>query len=143
MLRIPFHHLPYLVWISLMVVLGGCSTSKENVLPQEGPTMRQIYDAHFGATSSRSVDGARAMLAEQTGLTTGTRSIAPDHRDLVGYTRDTRNEIEALFPRLPNPTLVMYVFPHLAGSDGVPVPGYATTFPMYERVEYALPGEMQ
>ena len=36
----------------------------------------------------------------------------------------------------------MFVFPHLAEREGVPVPGYATTFPMYERVEYALPGEI-
>ena len=46
------------------------------------------------------------------------------------------------FPRLPNPSLVMYVFPHLAGAERTPVPGYATTFPLYERVEYALPGEV-
>jgi conjugative transfer region lipoprotein (TIGR03751 family) len=38
--------------------------------------------------------------------------------------------------------LVMYVFPHLAGAERVPVPGYATTFPLYERIEYALPGEV-
>ena len=36
----------------------------------------------------------------------------------------------------------MYVFPHLAGSERVPVPGYATTFTLYERVEYAMPGEV-
>ena len=36
----------------------------------------------------------------------------------------------------------MYVFPHLAGTERVPVPGYATTFPLYERIEYALPGEV-
>ncbi len=36
----------------------------------------------------------------------------------------------------------MYVFPHLAGPESVPVPGYATRFPLYERVEYALPGEV-
>lgn len=36
----------------------------------------------------------------------------------------------------------MCVFPHLAGEESVPVPGYATAFPMYERTEYALPGEV-
>ncbi|HEJ6481861.1 TIGR03751 family conjugal transfer lipoprotein, partial [Pseudomonas aeruginosa] len=43
--------------------------------------------------------------------------------------------------RLPNPDLVMYVFPHLAGSDPAPVPGYTTVFPFYQRVQYAMPGE--
>ena len=27
-------------------------------------------------------------------------------------------------------------------SERVPVPGYATTFTLYDRVEYALPGEV-
>jgi len=58
------------------------------------------------------------------------------------YTRNARNELDVLFPRLPNPTLVMYVYPHIS-SSGVPVPGYSTSFPMYERTEYALPGETQ
>ena len=45
------------------------------------------------------------------------------------------------FQRLPNPDLVMYVFPHLTGTDPVPVPGYTTVFPLYQRVQYAMPGE--
>src|SRR3546814_20982222 len=45
------------------------------------------------------------------------------------------------FHRLPNPDLVMYVFPHLAGTDPVPVPGYSTVFPLYPRVQYAMPGQ--
>ena len=56
--------------------------------------------------------------------------------------RDSLTELDLHFSRLPNPTLVMYVFPHLAGPSRVPVPGYATTFPMFERPEYALPGEV-
>ena len=57
------------------------------------------------------------------------------------YTRTAQNEIYRQFHRLPNPDLVMYVFPHLAGTDPVPVPGYSTVFPFYQRVQYALPGE--
>ncbi|MFY0080265.1 TIGR03751 family conjugal transfer lipoprotein, partial [Acinetobacter baumannii] len=30
---------------------------------------------------------------------------------------------------------------HLAGTDPVPVPGYTTVFPLYQRVQYAMPGE--
>ena len=57
------------------------------------------------------------------------------------YTRTAQNEIYRQFHRLPNPDLVMYVFPHLAGTDPVPVPGYSTVFPLYQRVQYAMPGE--
>jgi conjugative transfer region lipoprotein (TIGR03751 family) len=57
------------------------------------------------------------------------------------YTRTAQNEIHRQFHRLPNPDLVMYVFPHWAGTDPVPVPGYSTVFPLYQRVQYAMPGE--
>jgi conjugative transfer region lipoprotein (TIGR03751 family) len=57
------------------------------------------------------------------------------------YTRTAANEIHRQFHRLPNPDMTLYVFAHLAGSDPVPVPGYTTVFPLYRRVQYALPGE--
>ena len=60
----------------------------------------------------------------------------------AGFVREAANEIDAIFPRLPNPTMVMYIFPHLSGEERTPVPGYVTTFPLYEKVEYALPGEV-
>ena len=69
------------------------------------------------------------------------RPIHSDKRDLAAYTRDAANEIQQLFPRLPNPELVLYVFPHLT-PKGRPVPGYTTSFLMYEKDEYALPGEI-
>ena len=121
-----------IAWISL--VLGGCASTKESVLPQDGPSMKAIYDAHFEEM------GAKALPAHREEL--GSRPLLSDAAPLDGYTRDAYNEIETTFPRLPNPTLVMYVFPHLAGPERTPVPGYATTFPMYERIEYALPGEV-
>lgn len=37
--------------------------------------------------------------------------------------------------------MVLYVFPHLAGTEAVPVPGYSTVFPFYRQAQYALPGE--
>ena len=58
---------------------------------------------------------------------------------LALYTREAATEIATRFPRVPNPTLVMYVFPHLARD--MPIPGYVTTFPTWESAPYALPGE--
>ncbi len=46
------------------------------------------------------------------------------------------------FARVPNPDLVMVVFPHM-DKQNYPVPGYVTVFPMYEQAVYALPGEVQ
>lgn len=57
------------------------------------------------------------------------------------YTRDAHNEIQQLFPRLPNPDMVIYIYPHMAGNEPAPVPGYSSVFSFYSRVQYALPGE--
>ena len=118
----------------ISLVLAGCASTKEAVLPQDGPSMKAIYEAHIHEMSARDPLSIRQEL--------GDRPILTGDSALHGYTRDAANEINAIFPRLPNPTLVMYVFPHLAGEESVPVPGYATAFPMYERTEYVLPGEV-
>jgi conjugative transfer region lipoprotein (TIGR03751 family) len=114
--------------------MGGCASTKETVLPQDGPSMKAIYDAHFEAMGAADPQALRAEL--------GSRPLVSGDVALDGYTRDAHNALETTFSRLPNPTLVMYVFPHLASEERVPVPGYVTAFPMYERVEYALPGEV-
>jgi conjugative transfer region lipoprotein (TIGR03751 family) len=119
---------------SISLVLGGCASTKEAVLPQDGPTMKAIYERHIQEMNMRDPQVVRREL--------GSRPLKTGEADLQGYSRQAFNEIDVLFPRLPNPTLVMYVFPHLSGDTHAPVPGYATAFPMYEQVEYALPGEV-
>ena len=118
----------------VLISLGACAASKDTILPSEGASMKTIYTEHFNAIGMRDAMSVRKEL--------NGRPLQVDVTDLAGYTRDAFNELDAHFPRLPNPTLVMYVFPHLAGAERVPVPGYATTFPMYRQVEYALPGEV-
>ena len=117
-----------------LISLAGCASTKEAVLPQDGPSMKAIYERHIHEMNARDPQVIRGEL--------GNRPILTGDAALQGYTRDAFNEIDVLFPRLPNPTLVMYVFPHLAGDAQAPVPGYATAFPMYEQVEYALQGEV-
>ena len=118
----------------ISLVLAGCASTKDAVLPQDGPSMKAIYEGHVQEMNARDPQVIRREL--------GNRPILTGEAALQGYTRDAFNEIDVLFPRLPNPTLVMYVFPHLAGEAHAPVPGYTTAFPMYEQVEYALPGEV-
>ncbi len=118
----------------VLISLAACAGSKDTILPADGPSMKTIYTQHFndiGLQDTISVRNELKARPLETGL-----------KDLAGYVRDAFNELDAHFPRLPNPTLVMYVFPHLAGVERLPVPGYSTTFPMYRQVEYALPGEV-
>lgn len=122
-------------WISAVLMtipflLGACASKKDSVIPSTGPTMLEIYRKHMTGL-------------DHTPTATGAQRRAVPERDSSRYVRTALNETESPFARLPNPDLVMYVFPHLSAHGGYPVPGYSTVFPMYEGVEYALPGELR
>jgi conjugative transfer region lipoprotein (TIGR03751 family) len=127
--------------VLVLAMLAACTTSKERLLPHGEATMLDIWDQQVG--------GGNAHLANQRLLDARAalrrRLVEPEDPAREGinapYARTAANEIARQFARLPNPDLVMYVFPHLAGTDPVPVPGYTTVFPLYQRVQYALPGE--
>jgi conjugative transfer region lipoprotein (TIGR03751 family) len=125
----------------LVTALSGCATSKEKLLTHGSNTMLDIWNRNtssqpLNAPATRQLLDAREALRRPP--------MQADEQPVTvnaEYTRTARNEIDRQFHRLPNPDLVMYVFPHLAGSDPVPVPGYSTVFPLHLRVHYALPGE--
>ncbi len=124
--------LPFLAAALISLQLAGCSTTKEAVLAQDGPTMKAIYDQHMSGLQRTGRTPVQDAPLADAGI---------DH--YRGFVREAARELETRFPRLPNLTLVMYVYPHLSGPERSPVPGYVTTFPFYERTEYALPGEIR
>jgi conjugative transfer region lipoprotein (TIGR03751 family) len=118
--------------ISALLLAVGCSTTKQDVFPlhDETQTMMDIWRGSGGG--SQELIDARSVL----------RRPITDFVDIqTPYSRDSVNEIKSQFVRLPNPDLVMYVYPHLSGTDPVPTPGYTTIFPLYTKVKYAMPGE--
>ena len=119
--------------MAVLISLLSCST-KNSVLPQSGPTMKEVYNNHYRHVGQSNLNQSRFLLGG---------SISNNDDGLKGYTRTAKTELESIFPRLPNPNLVMFIFPHLSAEDRSPIPGYSTYFPMYERVEYALPGEVR
>jgi conjugative transfer region lipoprotein (TIGR03751 family) len=128
--------------VVLAAVLAGCATTKEQVLPHGDATMLDVWNQQTGGggdggSAARQLLDARQVLRRP--LTDADLRASSDVN--AAYTRTAQNEIVRQFHRLPNPDLVMYVFPHLAGTDPVPVPGYSTVFPFYQRVQYAMPGE--
>ena len=132
----------WLAVVFVVVALAGCATDKEKLLTHGGRTMLDIWNQETGGAAGR----GRASLELLDARQVLRRPLADAHVQGViavqsGYTRTAQSEIYRQFHRLPNPDLVMYVFPHLAGTDPVPVPGYSTVFPLYQRVQYALPGE--
>ncbi len=129
----PVRCLHLLMLMLVLLGLGACTATSDSPIPRDGPTMRAIYDAHMGGGDSADSTGGGSDLRA--------RALASGNVDQADYTRDAANEIDTRFARLPNPDLVMYVYPHLAGPSQSPVPGYSTVFPMFSRPAFALPGE--
>lgn len=115
------------------LLLSACSTDQKTLLPvDENTTMLNIWGRQN--SDAQALYDARSVLRRPLDDATLTEQQQQT-------TRSDDNATKVLFRRLPNPDLEMYIFPHLAGSEGVPVPGYTTVFPFYNRVQYALPGE--
>ncbi|WP_249963185.1 TIGR03751 family conjugal transfer lipoprotein [Histophilus somni] len=120
--------------IGFAFLLSACSTSQKELLPTSNETMREIWNK----------GGSNAQL--QVYRNSDNRQLDPVNyvgiKEQRDYTRTAENEIKNLFPRLPNPDLIMYVYPHLSASgEPMPIPGYSTVIPFYSRVQYAQPGE--
>ncbi|EER60853.1 putative lipoprotein [Acidovorax delafieldii 2AN] len=127
-----------------VAVLAGCATSKEKLLPHGDNTMMDVWQQNAGDGGGGTGQVARRQLLDarqslRRPMTDADVQAAPAEQ--MRYTRTAQSEVYRQFQRLPNPDLVMYVYPHLAGTDPVPVPGYTTVFPLYQRVQYAMPGE--
>lgn len=126
------HRLALLATLATVVGLTACSVigPRGSPLPQDGPNLVEVYRDHM-ATEGAAGQSPRERLPLR----------AADDDRLAAQRRADLSPLQQRFQRLPNPDLVMYVFPHLARGR-YPVPGYVTVFPMYETVEYAMPGEV-
>ena len=93
-----------LVWTSVLMV--GCASTKESVLPQDGPTMKSIYDQHMVDVQQ---SGHRRAIGGQPLPQSGI-----DH--YRGFVREAANEIDRVIPLAPKPTAVMYFITHLSGQ---------------------------
>ena len=114
----------YIVTLAFLL-LSGCMASKPFTQSETSMTMQQIYDAHF------------VNLKYDVNEFVFTRSS----EDTSASAQAIKDQVRQTFPTLKNPFLVMYVFPSLNTEDSTPIPGYWTTFPLYDTVEFALPGE--
>ncbi len=143
-----------------VILLAGCA-NQETLIPQTDNKMIDIYRGAMAQTGAGEVETIQpSSVCEQLKLDESSLScqekvgalVAQEYRrldevppaqslDYIPYTRTVDNELEVLFPRLANPDLAIYVYPHLATRTRAPIPGYTTVIPLYERVEYRLPGE--
>lgn len=113
-------------WINLVLLtlvvsfLSACSTSQQSTLPQPDTNVKTVWEQKMGAGANDEVLQQRASLR---------RELSPDTlaKRQADYTRNSYREVFNQFPRLPNPDVVFYVYPHRTGA--MPVPGYSTVFP--------------
>ena len=131
---------PSLLATSLALSLAACSVtgpreSPLNEVTANSPTVLNIYR---GSTASKD---STELVRDALQGPSPARPIKEQDGTLSRYW----NPLEPLrsrFSKVPNPDLVMVVFPHLAKGK-YPVPGYVTAFPMYEQTPFALPGEIE
>lgn len=98
------------------VFISGCASSKSRVFGEDMPSMKAIHDSKFQQADA-------VPLPEPEREVQATLPVA-----------------DSIFQWLPNPTLTLYVFPHLSGA-GHPVPGYTTFFKLYTQNHIAAPSE--
>ncbi len=116
--------------VVVVVTMSACLSSR-NKLPKNLKSKKEIYDEHFKGSNA----GKRYRQR-------GFRTYHEEDSNVgFSFVRHSKNETRSLFKRLPNPDLVLYIFPHVKGREQTPVPGYTTIFPMYTEVHYAMPGE--
>ena len=135
--------------IVIAFLASGCSQQNakkklHNKVFKGSPTMKSIMqNRHRSPARQQQQDYRQApdwsAKSNQSGYRTAIY-IPRGDTNYKAYTRTQRNELNGIFPRLPNPDLCMYVFPHLSGENAT-VPGYSSCFAMYDTNQYALPGE--
>jgi conjugative transfer region lipoprotein (TIGR03751 family) len=112
-----------------LLLLNACTSnviSSGNV-PESGLTVSELYHQSMEETNAS--------------------WTAPHYRakpaDYEGYTRTAANEVHTLFKPLDNPSVPIFVYPHVAliGDEQLLKPGYTTAFFLYKQNQFALPSE--
>jgi conjugative transfer region lipoprotein (TIGR03751 family) len=117
---------------TLISFLSACAT-KDTMIPTPKNDMKSVYDKHMQGIGDGQVRDNRTLLR---------RPMIEGDVDLSEYVRSEKNQLQSRFKLIPNPTMYMFVAPHLASDSSVPIPGYVTEFKMWEKDNYAMPGEI-
>ncbi|WP_158304853.1 TIGR03751 family conjugal transfer lipoprotein [Photobacterium angustum] len=120
------------VFSTLLMAASGCSTSKETIIPENGVPVEDVYFDTVNADGEKKAVGTESYVLK--------RRATMAELDKNPYV--ARNTLSPVYKKLDNPTLYIFSFPYLSDSGRVPVPAYITEFKMFERDEYAMPGEL-
>jgi conjugative transfer region lipoprotein (TIGR03751 family) len=129
--------------VLISVLMSSCAT-KPPAPPFDAPDVKESYMAamskktdyvvHKGATNK---DGQQAVdYVKPKKVAIPNIEGAMQNPQLLKRQAD----FNADFPMLPNPQMLLYIYPHF--QDGLPLHGNWTTFTMYANNHYALPSEV-
>ena len=118
------------------LTLSGCATNMQQADIETGPTMAQRYQAAMQESDGNSLNAVRQKIHSR-------RHALPvaDTSNQSASQASINSQVDDTFPTLPNHNIVVYIYPHLAGADQMPVQGYYTAVPFYSEIHYAIPGE--
>ena len=145
MIKIPVQKI--LISAALAALLSGCVSQADQETLKNVPTMSESYQAALQDSQGNTLKQIRTQVtsdssAQQLRTTFVNANSEPEYGADVGNEDNSAvDDVSKEFPTLPNPTMGMYVYPHLAGDDQSPVPGYFTAFSLYTEQHYAVPGE--
>ena len=126
-----------IIWTSCLFLLTSCVTPGKDMMPTDtGPTMTDIYHKQTG---SNAVDSSHDLSLTAASLNAPAQLSDASIVTNSEYTMNAEGHVNQLFKLLPNPTIGVYIFPHMTQlhHTDVPVPGYTTAFFLYEKNHYA------
>ena len=115
---------------SVVIGLTSCaSAGGSSVLPNNGPTMSQIYNQQYseGYASGDSLHKVRSTLRTLT-----RRQLGADPMNL------NQEEPRTVF----NPTMRIYVYPHSSSNGEDYIPGHYAYTKFHKEARFALPGQI-
>ena len=119
--------------------LSGCGTTtyeSHQIIPKSDYTMKEVYD-NKGQVSHEAIESNKMRDSQVVQLQLRPMDSAQDQSIYELNKVQSKSEVR----KLPNPKLYLYFPAKISAVDGLVIPAWMTEFNMYDKDQYALPGE--
>lgn len=128
-----------IILVACSIMMTACSSSKDTIIPNDGVPIEDVYYGNVEPqTDGKAPSETKSGVGKQEWVVK--RHATAKELDKNPYV--LHSTLTPAFKRLENPTLYIFSFPYLTDNGRVPVPAYISEMKMFEREEYALPGEV-
>lgn len=122
-----------IIALSSVMLTASCSSNiRTGQIPEQGLTVSQLY--HQTLRENDTADTVRELMGNKR------VALKPNYN---GYVRTAQNETLALIKPLDNPTVPIFIYPHVVnlGDEELVKPGYTTQFYLFKRNHFAMKSE--